>query len=90
MGGFYSENENCVLSFETEIPKGEKESLIKLFNYQKRVFLWVKESGRSIAGMAEIEAELENAIKENHLCKARHILKCYVSAKARELYENNK
>lgn len=85
---FVCSEENHVVSYETLIPETEWEKYKRQYEEQMNVFQWLKQSQYCIAGAEQIEAQLVKAYVAKQPARIRHILNCYVSAKAREFYKS--
>ena len=72
--------ENSVASYEAPIPEAEWLKTEKLYWEQ----LAVLEQTDGVAGLVQIRQELSEAYENRKIAKLRHILKCYVSEKARQ------
>lgn len=72
--------ENSVISYDAPIPEAEWKKAEDLYHAQLKAF--GKPLG--IAGLDQIKQEMQDAYQNRKIAKLRHILKCYVSEKARE------
>ena len=72
--------ENAVASFEIQIPEAEWEKITKMYEQQLCAF----EKADGIAGLEQVKAQMQDAFENKRIAKLRHILKCYVSEKARK------
>ena len=75
------------LSYEAIIPDIQWGIIKQQYEEQMQVFQWLKKSEYCVAGAEQIEAMLVQAYNENKPAQVRHILNCYVCAKARAYYE---
>ncbi len=68
-----------VLSYQAQVPEAEWEVLEKMYVAQLNAF----DKADGIAGLEQVRAEMQLAFENQNPAKLRHILKCYVSEKAR-------
>lgn len=81
------EAEHHAVSYEAIIPDIQWGIIKQQYEEQMQVFQWLKKSEYCVAGAEQIEAMLVQAYNENKPAQVRHILNCYVCAKARAYYE---
>ena len=83
---FVSRDENLITGYFVDIPEEKEKDFESLYKEQLKVFEWLNTIGHNIAGTEMIRNQLEDAHKNKKFCKIRHILKCYVCSKARDLF----
>ena len=87
---FILDGNNRVTEYLVDIPQTETEEITRLYKKQLEVFDWLEKSDYNIAGADIIRNQLNIAYEGQKISKVRHILKSYVSSKARELFNNKR